>query len=57
MKMLFAKYTHTSVARLAISAALLISFFETYVSKTPGQILAIIIDMYDRDGKSDYIRF
>lgn len=57
MQKFFSKYTHTTAARIRLSANQIANFINNYISYTVGYALASIIDRYDRDGRSGYIRF
>ena len=54
---LLKKYNSVGKARISIGAAAIAAFISTLIDLTPGNIVAKLIDRFDKDGKSGYIRF
>ncbi|MBQ2866168.1 MAG: hypothetical protein IJE90_06615 [Clostridia bacterium] len=54
---LLRKYNSVGKARISIGAAAIAAFISTLIDLTPGNIVAKLIDRFDKDGKSGYIRF
>ena len=54
---LLRKYNSVGKARISIGAAAIAAFISTLIDLTPGNIVAKLIDRFDKDGNSGYIRF
>ena len=54
---LLKKYDSAGKVRISIGAAAIAWFISTLIDLTPGNIVANLIDNFDKDGKSGYIRF
>ena len=54
---LLKKYNSVGPKRIGIGAAVIAAFISTLIDLTPGNIVANLIDRFDKDGKSGYIRF
>ena len=54
---LLKKYNSVGKARISIGAAAIAAFISTLIDLTPGNIVANLIDRFDKDGKSGYICF
>ena len=54
---LLKKYNSAGKARITIAASAIAWFISTVIDFTPGRIVAELIDYFDKDGDTGYIRF
>ena len=54
---LLKKYNSAEKVRITIGAGLIASFISKFIDLSPGNIVANLIDRFDKDGQSGYIRF
>ena len=53
----FLRNTRLGKARIKLAASAVTAFISTIIDLTPGGIVATLLDRFDKDGKSGYIRF
>lgn len=54
---LLKRYNSVEKVRISIGAAVIAAYISSLIEFTPGNIVASLIDRFDKDGKSGYIRF